>query len=77
MIYGGKDVEIVKTFRVFNRWGEILMEHNDFTPNDPSFSWDGRLRNKELNEGVFIFYAEVEFIDGKVILYEGNVNLIR
>ena len=71
MIYGGKDVSIVKSFRVFNRWGEILHEKKDFPANDPDYAWDGILNGKNLDANVFIYFAEVVFLDGWVEQYQG------
>ena len=77
MIYGGKDVAEVKTFKVFNRWGETLIEWNDFPPNSFSYGWDGTLNGKDLNENVFVYFVEVLFVDGWVETYTGDVTLMR
>jgi len=77
MIYGGKGVQQVKSLRVFDRWGATLLEKNDFQPEETAFGWDGRLKGKALDNGMYIYVAEVEFIDGWVELYKGSVALIR
>ncbi len=77
IIYGGNSVERIKTFLVFNRWGETVWEYSDFQPNDPASGWDGYHRGQELNPGVFAWFAEIEFIDGVVEVYEGDVVLIK
>jgi len=38
---------------------------------------DGMFRGEELNPAVFVYLAEIEFIDGEVILYKGDVTLMR
>lgn len=76
-IYGGPAARIVRTFRVFNRWGGMVYEGFDIPLNDESFGWDGTFKGKLLDPAVFAYYAEVEFIDGAVILYEGDVTLVR
>ncbi len=76
-VFGGKNAVKVHSFLVFNRWGETVFEHYNFSPNDPSIGWDGRHRGQFLNPGVFTWIAEIEFLDGSVELYEGAVNLIR
>ncbi|MEO0873930.1 MAG: gliding motility-associated C-terminal domain-containing protein, partial [Bacteroidota bacterium] len=77
MIYGGGDVKSVKSFYVFNRWGESMFESFGFAPGDPVHGWDGRHRGELLNAGVYIYMAEVEFQDGEVIIYKGDVVLMK
>ncbi len=76
-IQAGKAVREIKTFLVFNRWGEVVFEYHNFFPNDPAYGWDGTHRGRQLNPAVFTYYAEIELIDGRVELYEGDVTLVR
>lgn len=77
MVFGGKGVRIVKSFRVFDRWGATLWEKMNFQPEDVDAAWDGRLNGEYLNTGVYVYFAEVEFVDGVVKLYKGSVALTR
>ena len=77
MIYSGKDVVNIKSFLVFSRWGESVFEYYDFVPNNPAFSWDGKHKGEPMNPAVFAWFAEVEFVDGQTVLFEGDVSLIR
>ncbi len=77
MIFGGNDVRSVKSFLVFNRWGESMFELYNFQPNNPAFGWDGTHRGRPLNAGVYVYFAEIEFIDGEVLLYKGDVILMK
>ncbi len=75
--FTANNVNVVKSFLVFNRWGEAMFELYNFQPNDPAYGWDGTHRSKPLNPGVYVYVAEVEFIDGEVVIYKGDVTLIR
>ncbi len=77
MIFGGRDVQKVNSFIVFNRWGEAMFEAYNFQPNAPAFGWNGTHRGREMNTGVYVFLAEIEFIDGEVVMFKGDVSLIR
>lgn len=70
-------VREIKSFLIFNRWGETMMELHNFQPNDPSRGWDGRHRNRPMNTGVYVYFAEIEFVDGEIVLYKGDVSLVR
>lgn len=70
-------VEKINTFYVFSRWGESVFSATDFQPNDPTHGWDGKHRGQLLDAAVFVWYAEIEFKDGEVVLFEGDVTLMR
>ncbi len=77
MIYGGKGVEKINSFKVFSRWGEQLYEAKDFYPNDNSYGWNGNFKGNKMNPGVYVYFAEIEFSDGLKIVYKGDVTLTR
>ena len=70
-------VEIVNRLSVYNRWGLLVFERENFLPNDPVLGWDGTFDSQDLNTNVFTYTAQITFIDGEVILYEGDVTLVR
>lgn len=76
-INGGQDVAKVNAFIIMNRWGESLIEYYNFHLNDPAYGWDGSHRGKIMNTGVYVYFAEIEFIDGEKIIYKGDVALIK
>lgn len=77
MIYSGSDVANVKRFFVFDRWGEAVLERFNFNTNDPDFGWNGTYRGRSLNPGVFVYMAEIEFVDGQVEIFSGEVMLTK
>ena len=75
----GLGVETVNFMRVYDRWGELLYEREAFLPDNDNFSegWDGRFNGDYVNPGVFVYLAEVRFLDGRVLLYRGDVTVVR
>lgn len=67
----------IRSLLLFNRWGETVYEGYNFPPNDPVYGWDGSFRGQVMNPAVFAYVAEVEFSDGVVELYYGDVTLAR
>lgn len=76
-VFASSLVTEIKSLMVFDRWGNQVFERYNFAPNDPSLGWDGKLRNKDVQAGVFAYFCEVVFPDGKKRLYTGDVTLIR
>ena len=67
----------VKSFQVFDRWGANVFVSENFPPNDLSAGWDGTFNGKEMNSGVYVWIAEVELLDGRTEVIEGDVDLVR
>lgn len=76
-IYGGTDVAKIKTFQIFDRWGSTVFTNEDFQVNDESQGWDGMVGNKKSSGEVFIYFVEVEFVDGRSEIYKGDVTATR
>jgi len=70
-------VKNIKTMQLFNRWGEAVFQLDDFQPNDPNVGWSGTFRGQPMNPAVFVWMIEVEFIDGVVEVYSGDVTIVR
>ena len=77
MIYSGPGISQVLSFKIYDRWGEQLFQQLNFQPNDRAYGWDGTFKGQNMNNAVFVYVAEVAFIDGVKILYSGDVTLLR
>ncbi|HFC01233.1 MAG TPA: T9SS type B sorting domain-containing protein, partial [Phaeodactylibacter sp.] len=74
----GEEGTIVHTFKVYSRWGELVYENPEsFEINAPNIGWDGTFHGKEMNPAVFVWYLEVEYVDGAKESYKGHSTLIR
>jgi trimeric autotransporter adhesin len=77
MAFAGPEVVRLNAFQVFSRWGEPVFEVYGAMPNDPNHGWDGTFHGQPLNGAVFVWVAEVEFVDGVVEVFRGDVLLLR
>ena len=59
-------------FIIYGRWGEKVFESNDVNTG-----WDGTFRGKPMNPAVFVYYLKASFTNGREIIKQGNVTLIR
>jgi hypothetical protein len=73
----GSQIVQVNSFQIFDRWGTMVFQRRNFQPNDPRFGWDGYFNGKLMNPAVFVYYAEIELIDGRRLLYKGDITLVR
>lgn len=76
-VYGGAAARGVRRIQIFDRWGEMVYEGQNLPLNNEAVGWDGIYKGQPLNPGVFVYVAEVEFIDNSVLQFEGDITLIR
>jgi gliding motility-associated-like protein len=77
-IHGSKEeVTQINIFQIFDRWGNRVFENTLFQPNDQSKGWDGMYQQQKCNPGVYVYWAEVELIDGQKWIIRGDLTLIR
>jgi len=67
----------IKTFVIFNRWGQQLYSAQNFDITDNSFWWNGKFKNKTQPLGVYIYHIELKALNEPLKKYKGNVTLVR
>ena len=60
------------TFAVFNRWGQTVFKSNGTTN-----SWDGTFHGKIQPQGTYVYRVEIQATNGKKIIKQGTVFLMR
>ncbi len=73
----GKGVFVIRSFRVFNRWGEMVFEKLNFNPNDANAGWDGKYKGKLLSPDVFVYTCEIVCENNQTLTYKGDVTLLQ
>ncbi len=77
MIYGGQAVAQIQEFRIYDRWGSLVHSATNVPTDDQIYGWDGTYKGKRMEQDVFVYFVVIEFIDGRVIEYKGDVTLVR
>jgi gliding motility-associated-like protein len=70
-------IRSVKNFRIFNRWGQLVFEKNNFNPNDVSAGWDGLINGKLASPDVYVYMCEVVCENDVIYTYKGNVSIVK
>ncbi len=79
-IFAGHGVKAVRKIQVYDRWGNLIFEEKNAPVNNGYiYSWNGRYNQtgEAMNPGVYVYIIEVEFIDGFVFHYKGDITLLR
>ncbi|MDP2175330.1 MAG: gliding motility-associated C-terminal domain-containing protein [Bacteroidota bacterium] len=67
-ITSAKEIELM----IFNRWGEMILQSNDI-----SCSWDGKYKDEQCQEGIYVFLLKIRTQKLKMHYYKGTIVLIR
>ncbi len=78
--YGGFEIVAIHNMQVFDRWGNLMFNASEkFSPNDENAGWKGTAREKDklADPGTYLYTMNVEFVDGEIILFSGEVTLMK
>jgi hypothetical protein len=70
-------VRSIRRLFIADRWGELLFDVNNIFPDNPDAGWDGFYRGQIMHPGAYIFWAELERIDGTTFIESGSFSLVR
>ncbi|HEV7333773.1 MAG TPA: PKD domain-containing protein [Flavisolibacter sp.] len=68
-------IKEVKSFRIYNRWGELIFERTRFAADDVNGAWDGKLKGQRVPEGTYVYVAELSCND-QVFQHKGTVTVV-
>ncbi len=72
-----RQVNRIVSLRVYDRWGDQVFGATNIPASVENLGWDGNFRGKPLMPAVFVYYVELEFFDGVIKQYKGDVTLLR
>jgi len=73
----GVGISRVKSLKVYSRWGEVVFSRENFPANDAMVGWDGTMKGQALAPDVYLYTCEVVCMNNEVLIYNGDVTLIR
>lgn len=73
----GNGVKDVKSFRIYNRWGEMIFEREHMSLNDASNAWDGTYKGDMPKPDVYVYILEAVCYTGEDVQIKGDVTIIR
>ncbi|WP_425412723.1 gliding motility-associated C-terminal domain-containing protein [Lewinella cohaerens] len=77
VIYDKGSIANITTMRIFDRWGALVYEVKDLAPNSSDRAWNGRYNGDLLPSGLYIYAAELEWINGTTSQVQGEISIVR
>jgi len=79
-VFTGIGVTQVLSMQVFDRWGTIVYEALNLPANSQDVgigNWNGTFEGDRVATGVYGYLIKVEFTDGQILNYKGDVTVIN
>ncbi len=76
-IFGGKMVVSIKNLKIFAPSGHLMFQKELIFPAAESEGWDGYFKGVLAPTGIYLYFAEVTYIDGRKEMIKGDFTLVR
>ena len=76
-LYADESATLIRKLKIFDRWGNLLFEGTDLPPGEEALGWDGTFKGERMMSGVYVYFAEVVFLDGISVIEKGDITLAR
>jgi gliding motility-associated-like protein len=70
-------VDQVRKFEIFDRWGNQVYRAEGLPVDGSAGGWDGKFQGSQLSIGAYIWWAEVEMADHRMVVVKGEVMILR
>jgi len=77
VINTGPGVAQIRSLRLYDRWGALVHNVENVPANRESYGWDGTLKGNPSSQNVYVYFVELELLNGRVIDFRGDVSLVR
>jgi len=77
LLVQGKGIKLIKSFKIYNRWGQLVFEKANFSPGDPAYAWNGTAFGKAVTPDVFVYVSEVICEKGLPTIFKGNITILK
>ncbi|MBK9270438.1 MAG: gliding motility-associated C-terminal domain-containing protein [Saprospiraceae bacterium] len=67
----------IATLSIYDRWGSLVWQKHNLSPNDPTQGWDGRFKNQPVLPGVYTWHAQLALKDGGYLTVKGDLTVLR
>jgi hypothetical protein len=69
-------VRYIHNLAIFDRYGNEVFSSRAFNPDDKIEIWDGKMNGIDVSQGVYIWVAKIELVDGSLVYQSGNITKI-
>ncbi len=71
------DIQNINSLSIYDRWGNLMFIKENMPANNPQEGWDGTYHDKYVEQGVYVFVAELLLRNKEVKVISGDVTVLR
>jgi len=75
-LFGGPAVQSVLSLKIYDRWGNLVYDGMPVV-NDINDGWDGMFQGRPVENGVYVWVANVQFVDNFVQAVSGDLTVLK
>ena len=72
-----EQIKEVKSFEIYNRYGEMVFKREGFQPNDEYFGWNGTKSDVKLSNDTYLYSIILVLKNGGEFVKQGSFMLVR
>ncbi|MCC6413082.1 MAG: gliding motility-associated C-terminal domain-containing protein [Saprospiraceae bacterium] len=78
-LFGNRQLVLIEKMSVYDRWGNMTWQVTNLEPNVENKGWDGKAAHggEKVMPGVFVWTAQVRYLDGTSEVLSGDVTVVR
>ncbi len=74
----GWGIQLVKSFRIYDRWGNQVFIRENVKANDKNNGWNGKVNGVDVPQTTtFVYIADIICNEGKLLQFKGTVILVK
>lgn len=66
----------IESLQIYDRWGSKLFENSHFQPDQNDQGWNGLFNGGVVNDGVYVWIAQIAYNDGTYEVATGDVTVL-
>jgi len=76
-VYASHCIKQISKMTIYDRWGEVIYQRENFSASDQSGGWDGMYHGEISTPGVYPYKIQAVMVSGMTGDFKGVINLIR
>ena len=76
-VHADEFVESIPLLSIYDRWGELVFTFENGEPNNPDHGWDGTFNEVQVEQGVYVYLIDLEYVGGDREIFTGSITVTR
>jgi hypothetical protein len=70
-------IKQIKSYAIYDRWGNLMYKANKFTTSQKEYFWDGSFKGESVVSGVYVYVISLELLDNSIRTLKGDLTVLK